>query len=71
MADIFTISDEAVSPQVLLHQVLQLEDVEAVLLAVQIKGRWHTHWTSTGTMGGLAMGAMKIWRDVSDALEQE
>ena len=70
MADIFTISEKAVTPQVLLHQALQRDDIEAVLMAVRIGDRWYTHWT-TCALGGLAMGAMKIFRDVSDFLEAD
>jgi hypothetical protein len=53
----------------LLHQVLECEGVEAVMMAIKIDGRWQTAW-SNDALGGLAMGAMKLFRDVSDTLEE-
>ncbi len=53
----------------LLHQILERDGVEAVMLAVRVDGCWQTCW-SNDTLGGLAMGAMKLFRDVSDALEE-
>lgn len=70
MADIHTLSGKSVTPKVLLHQMLQRDDIEAILVSVRIDGRWQSHWTSTA-LGGLAMGAMKLFRDVSDFLESD
>jgi len=46
----------------LLHQVLEREGVEAVMCVVRIDGRWHSCWSSD-TLGGEAMGAMKLFND--------
>ena len=56
--------------RVLLHQILEREGVEAVMCAVKIDGRWHTAWGNEA-LGGLAMGAMKLFRDVSDFMEED
>ena len=52
----------------LLHQTLDREGVEAVVMAVRIDGRWYTAW-SRETAASLAMASMKLGRDVSDWLE--
>lgn len=46
------------------------EEIDAVIVAVRRNGRWETVYTSTA-LGGLAMGAMKIFRDISDTLEDD
>lgn len=52
----------------LLHQALERDDIEAIVMAVRIDGRWQTAWCNE-TLAGLAMAAMKLNRDVSDWLE--
>lgn len=54
----------------LLHQTLEKDDVEAVILTVRINGCWSSAWCNQ-SLGGLAMGTMKLFRDVSDFLEEE
>ncbi len=61
--------DNIVDWRALLHQILERDGVEAVLLAVKIDGRWTSAW-SNEALGGMAMGVMKLFRDVSDALEE-
>jgi hypothetical protein len=56
--------------RVVLHRILEREGVEAVMCVVRIDDRWHTTW-SNEALGGLAMGAMKLFRDVSDFLEDD
>ena len=51
--------------ETLLHQILEREGVEAVVMAVRIDDRWHTTW-SNETHGGLCMAAMKLQADVLD-----
>jgi len=49
----------------LLHQTLERDGVEAVVMAVRIDGRWHTAWCNE-THGGLCMASMKLQSDVLD-----
>jgi hypothetical protein len=70
MAKILNLHSEKLSWQTLLHQTLERDDVEAVVMAVRIDGRWHTAWCNE-TNAGLAMAAMKLSRDVSDWMQED
>ena len=65
---IINLRSDEIHWRTLLHQTLEREDVEAVVMAVRIDGKWHTAWCNE-TMAGLSMAAMKIFRDVSDFTE--
>ena len=67
---IINLRPDKLSWQTLLHQTLERDGVEAVVMAVRIDGRWSTAWCNE-TNAGLAMAAMKMARDVSDWLETD
>jgi hypothetical protein len=67
---IVNLHKDKVAWQTLLHQTLERDDVEAVVMVVRIDGRWTTAWCNE-TMAGLAMAAMKLFRDISDWLEAD
>lgn len=67
---IVNLRSDKIGWRALLHQTLEREGVEAVVVAVRIEGRWHTAW-SNEAMAGLAMAAMKLNRDVSDFLAED
>jgi hypothetical protein len=58
-----------VNHRALLHQVLERDGVDGVVLAVCVDGRWETCWGGDLDYGSLCMASMKLTRDVSDAIE--
>jgi len=62
---IVNLDPNRVSWRTLLHQTLEREDVEAVVMVVRIDGRWHTLW-SNEPHASLCMAAMKLHHDVTD-----
>lgn len=67
---IVNLRSDRLSWQTLLHQTLERDGVEAVVMAIRIDGRWHTAWCNE-TLGGLGMAAMKLFRDISDFIEDD
>lgn len=71
-AEIHFINTEKISAVPLLHQVAQMEGLEAVLITYRSDGRWRTVWGGADlNHASLALAAMKTFRDVSDATEEE
>ncbi len=54
----------------LLHQIAERDGLEAVVVCVRIDGEWHTAWGGDLNAGSLALAAMKVFRDVSNATEK-
>lgn len=70
MSKIENLYPDKIGWRTLLHQMLERDDVEAVVFAVRIDGRWHTTWCNE-TNAGLCMAAVKIMADVTDFIHQK
>lgn len=70
MDKIVSLNPNRVSWRTLLHQTLDRENVEAVVMAIRIDGCWHTAWCNE-TNAGLCMAAMKLHSDVLDWIHSE
>lgn len=60
---IVILSRDQVPWNVLLHQILEQDGVEAVVCVVRRNGQWGTCW-SNDTYGGLGLATMKLVGDV-------
>lgn len=54
----------------MLHQMLEQDNIEAVVCVVRIDGGWRTTWCNE-THGGLCMAAVKLMHDVTDWIHDD
>lgn len=60
---IVNLNPDEIAWQTLLHETLEREGVEAVVLIVRTDDRWHTAW-STLSNASVCMASMKLQDDV-------
>lgn len=65
MTKIENLHPNRVGWRTILHQMLERDDIEAVVCAIRINGRWETAWGNEAH-SGLCMAAVKLMADVTD-----
>lgn len=66
-----TLNNKSVSVKVLLAQIAEHDDLDAVVAVVRVNGCWRTAWTSAVDLGGLSLAALKLTYDVSAELHRD